>query len=74
MYDRDNHRLFIFTIVLVPYFVLTEFLPALVVASTISKFSKALAPRDLAPARERIEGEIARVIQDMRRNAPNQNQ
>jgi hypothetical protein len=46
MYDRDNHKLFTFTAILLPYFALTEFLPSIVIASTVLKFSKVMAPLD----------------------------
>lgn len=44
MYDRDNDNMFVFTVILVPYFAVTEFLPSIVIASTLTKFSKVLSP------------------------------
>ena len=44
LYDRDNHKLFTFTAIIVPYFAITEFLPSIVVASTLLKFSKVMEP------------------------------
>ena len=44
LYDRDNQKLFTFTAIIVPYFAVTEFLPSIVVASTLSKFSKVVEP------------------------------
>ena len=44
MYDRDNDHIVKFTAILVPYFAVTEFLPSIVIASTLTKFSKALDP------------------------------
>lgn len=44
IYDRDNNHIVKFTAILVPYFAVTEFLPSIVIASTLTKFSKALDP------------------------------
>ena len=40
--DRDNGHIFVFTAILVPYFVVTEFLPSIVIARTLTKFSELL--------------------------------
>jgi hypothetical protein len=40
--DRDNGHIFVFTAILVPYFVVTEFLPSLVIARTLTKFAEIL--------------------------------
>jgi hypothetical protein len=53
MYDRDNDNMFVFTIILVPYFAVTEFLPSIVIASTLTKFSKVLSPMNNDAARQR---------------------
>lgn len=71
MYDRDNDELFIFTIILVPYFAVTEFLPSIVIASTLTKFSKVLTPMANEDARARQQRAVDRVIQGLRQNAPN---
>jgi hypothetical protein len=53
MYDRDNDHIFTFTAILVPYFAVTEFLPSIVIASTLTKFSKALSPLNNDEQRQR---------------------
>lgn len=55
MYDRDNDNMFVFTIILVPYFAVTEFLPSIVIASTLTKFSKVLSPMNNDEARQRLQ-------------------
>jgi hypothetical protein len=53
LYDRDNSEMFTFTIILVPYFAFTEFLPSIVIASTVLKFSKVITPLDNDEVRAR---------------------
>lgn len=74
MYDRDNKQLFVFTATIVPYFALTEFLPSLVIASTLARFSKIIAPINNEDRRNRQEAAVARVVADMRRQAPRNQQ
>jgi hypothetical protein len=50
---RDNEHLFLFAIILLPYFAVTEFIPALVFASTVNKFSKVIVGENQDEVRAR---------------------
>ena len=53
MVYRENHQLNLaFTMIIVPYFAFTEFVPSIIVASTISKFSKVLTPENPVQLRD----------------------
>lgn len=69
MYDRDHSKMFTFTAISVPYFAFTEFLPAIVIASTQLKFSKVITPLDNEEVRVRQQAAVDRVIAGIRANA-----
>jgi hypothetical protein len=68
LYDRDNQKLTTFTAVMLPYFAITEFLPSIVIASTILKFSKIISGMN---EMQRGEEAVANLVAQMRQNGDN---
>ena len=50
---RDHQHLVLFSVILLPYFAVTEYVPAIVFASTVNKFSKVIVGENDDEIRER---------------------
>lgn len=69
MYDRYNDQIVEFTAILLPYFAVTEFLPSIVIANTLAKFSKALTALNNDHQQRAIQQAVNRLVLG-RQNAP----